>query len=169
MPDSLRPHRWEHGSFLFLHCLSEFAQTHVHWVNDAIQLPQPLLPTSPPALNLSQDQSVFQWVSCLHQVAKILELQHHHQSFPSVFRVDFCFDWLVWSPCSPRNARVFYSTTVWKHQFFGAQLPLWFKTHICTCESHLYMTTGKNIVLTIWTFVRKIMTLLFNTLSRLGL
>ena len=169
MPDSLRPHRREHGSFPVLHCLSEFAQTHVHWVNDAIQLPQPLLPTSPPALKLSQDQSVFQWVSCLHQVAKVLELQHHNQSFPSVFRVDFRVDWLVWCPCSPRNARVFYSTTVWKHQLLGAQTPLWFKTHICTCESHLYMTTGKHIILTIWTFVGKVMTLLFNTLSRLGL
>ena len=46
---------------------------------------------SPPALNLSQHQGLFQWVSPLHQVAKVLELQH--QSFQWVFRVDFKIDW----------------------------------------------------------------------------
>ena len=40
----------------------EFAQTHVHWVGDAIQPSRPLSPLSPPALNLSQHQSLFQWV-----------------------------------------------------------------------------------------------------------
>ena len=64
--------------FPVLYCLPEFAQTHVHWVNDAIQ-PSHLLPPSLPALSLSQHQGLFQWVSCSHQVAKVLELQH--QSF----------------------------------------------------------------------------------------
>ena len=58
-----------------LHYVPEFAQTHVHWVSDAIQLSHPLLPPSPPALNLSQHQGLFQWISSSHQVAKILELQ----------------------------------------------------------------------------------------------
>ena len=53
----------------------EFAQTHVHWVSDAIQLSHRLLPPSPPVLNFSQHQGLFQWVSFLHQVAKVLELQ----------------------------------------------------------------------------------------------
>ena len=53
-----------------LHCLLEFAQTHVHWVSDAIQPSHSLLPRSPLALNLSQHQGLFQWVSSLHQVAK---------------------------------------------------------------------------------------------------
>ena len=44
------------------HYLPEFAQVHVHWIGDAIQLPHPLLPSSPFALNLSQHQSLFQWV-----------------------------------------------------------------------------------------------------------
>ena len=65
--------------FPVLYYLGEFAQTHVHWVGDAIQLSHPLSPTSPPAFNLSQYQSLFQWISFLHQVAKALGLQH--QSF----------------------------------------------------------------------------------------
>ena len=53
----------------------EFAQTHVHWVSDVIQpFHSPSLP-SPPALNLSQHQGLFQWVGSSQQVAKILELQ----------------------------------------------------------------------------------------------
>ena len=63
------------------HQLPEFAQTHVHRVGDAIQPSCPLLPASPLALNLSQDQSLFQNVASLHQVAKVLELQPWQQSF----------------------------------------------------------------------------------------
>ena len=48
--------------FPVLHCLPEFAQTHVHWVSDAIQPSHPLPPASPLALNLSQHQGLFQWV-----------------------------------------------------------------------------------------------------------
>ena len=59
----------------------EFTQTHVRWVDDAIQLSQPLSSPSLPAFNLSQHQSLFQWVSSSCQVAKILEFQLQHQSF----------------------------------------------------------------------------------------
>ena len=72
-----------------LHYFPEFAQTHVHWVGNAIQTSHSLLSTSPPALNLSQHQGLFQWVGFLHQVAKVLELQLQHQSFLWIFRVDF--------------------------------------------------------------------------------
>ena len=48
--------------FPVLHYLLEFAQTHVHWVSDAIQPSHPLSLPSLPALNLSQHQSLFQWV-----------------------------------------------------------------------------------------------------------
>ena len=61
--------------FPVLHHFPEFAQTHVHWVSDAIQPSHPLLPPLPLALNLSQHQGLFQWASCSHQVAKVLELQ----------------------------------------------------------------------------------------------
>ena len=55
-----------------LHHLLKFAQTQVHWVGDAIQPSHPLSPPSPPALNLSQHQGLFQWVSSWHQVSKVL-------------------------------------------------------------------------------------------------
>ena len=43
-----------------------------------------LLPSSPPALNLCQHQGLFQWVTSLYQVAKVLEFQLQHQSFLNV-------------------------------------------------------------------------------------
>ena len=59
-----------------------------------------------------------------------------------------------------QGTRVSSSTTVQKQQFFRAQPSLWSNSHI-----HPYMTTGKTIPLTIWTFVGKVMSLVFNTLS----
>ena len=56
--------------FPVLHYLPEFVKTHVHGVGDAIQPSHPLLAYSPPALNLSQCQGLFQCVSSSHQVAK---------------------------------------------------------------------------------------------------
>ena len=87
-----------------LHYLLKLAQVCVHWVGDAIQLSHPLRPSSPFAFNLSQHQALFQWVSSLHQAAKVLELQLQHQSF-QLFRTDFLQDWLIWSPCSPRDSQ----------------------------------------------------------------
>ena len=52
------------------HQLPELPQTHAHWVSDAIQPSHPRSSSSPPALNLSQHQGLFQWVSSSHQVAK---------------------------------------------------------------------------------------------------
>ena len=63
------------------HCLPEFTQTHVHRVGDAFQPSHPLLTPSPPAPNLSQYQSLFQWVNSSHEVAKVLEFQLQHQAF----------------------------------------------------------------------------------------
>ena len=71
------------------HHQPEFTQTHVHWVSDAIQPSHPLSSPSPPAFNLSQHQGLFQGVSFLHQVAKVLEFQLQHQSFQWWFRTDF--------------------------------------------------------------------------------
>ena len=61
--------------------LPEFTQTHVHWVDDAIEPSHPLSSPSPPAFNLSQHQGLFKWVSSLHQLTKVLESQLQHQSF----------------------------------------------------------------------------------------
>ena len=66
--------------FPVLYYLPEFAQTHVHRVDDAIQPSHPLLPLSSSCLNLSQHQGLFQRVGSLHQVVNVLELQLQHQS-----------------------------------------------------------------------------------------
>ena len=71
------------------HQFPEFTQTHVPWVGDAIQPSQPLSSNSSPALNLSQHQGLFKWVSPSHKVTKALEFQLQHQSFQWIFRTDF--------------------------------------------------------------------------------
>ena len=91
--------------FPVLHYFPEFAPTHVHWVNDAIQPFHLLLPPSSLAFSLSQHQGVFQWVNSLHQVAKISELQLQHQPFQWIFRVNLLKDWLIWSPCCLRESQ----------------------------------------------------------------
>ena len=143
------------------HQLPELAQTHVHWVGDAIQPSHSLSPPSPPALNLSQHQGLFQWVSSLHQVAKVLEFQLQHQSFQWIFRDDFLKDWLVWFPCSPRDSQESSTTPQ-------------FKSINSSALSFLYSPTltfihdyWKTIALTRWTFVGKVMSLLFKMLSML--
>ena len=88
-PDSLWPHGLQHT---WVSCSSPTpgaCSTHVHWVGDAIQPLHLLSSPSLSAFNLSQNQGPFQWVSYLHQVAKVLELQLQHQSFQWIFRVDF--------------------------------------------------------------------------------
>ena len=87
------------------HQLPESTQTHVHCVSDAIQPSHPLSSPSPPALNLSQHQGLFQWVSSSHQVAKGLEFQLQHQSLQWTPKTDFLWDGLVGSPCSPRDSQ----------------------------------------------------------------
>ena len=113
------------SGFPVLHNLTEFAS-------------HPLSSPSPPAFYLSQHQGLFQWVSSLYQVAKVLELQLWHQYLQSTFRVDFLKDWLLWSPCSPmENFLQHHSlkTSVLQHSaFFMIQL------------SPPYMTPGKTIV-----------------------
>ena len=74
----LCPTLYSTPNFHILHYHLEFAQTHVLWVSDVIQSSCTLLPPSPPALNLSQHQGLFQWVSSFHQVPKVLELQLQH-------------------------------------------------------------------------------------------
>ena len=60
MSNSLRPHQWWHTRLPCPSLSSAFAQTHVHWFDDAIQPSHPLSPPSPPAFNLSQHQGLFQ-------------------------------------------------------------------------------------------------------------
>ena len=143
------------------HQLPEFTQTHVHWVGDVIQPSHPLLSPSPPAPNPSQHQGVFQWINSSHEVAKVLEFQCQHQSFQwTSGLVSFRIDWLDLLAVQGTLKSLFQhhssKASILRHSaFFTVQL------------SHPYMTTGKSIALKRWTFVGKIMSLLFNMLSKL--
>ena len=145
------------------HQLPEFTQAHVHQVRDAIQPSYPLLSPSPPAFNLSQHQGLFKWVSSSHQVAKVLELQLQHQSFQWYlelisFRMD-CLDLFAVQETlkSLLQHHSSKASILQCSAFFMVQL------------LHSYLTTGKNIALTIWTFVGKVMSLLFNVMSRFAI
>ena len=104
MSDSLQPMDSNIPGFSVPHHLPKFARVHVHCIGDAIQPSHPLTPSSPSALNFSQHQGLFQWVSCSQQMTKILEFQLQHQSFQQEFRVDFPKDQLVWCPCCPKDS-----------------------------------------------------------------
>ena len=94
---------WNTPGFPVHHHLPELTQTHVHQVSGG---PSHLLSSaSPTAFNLSQHQGLFQWVSSSHQVAKVLELQLQQQCFQWIFIIHFLYDWLVWSPCSPKDSQ----------------------------------------------------------------
>ena len=104
---------------------------HIHWVRDAIQPSHSLLPPSP-AFSLFHHQGLLQWVSTLYQVVKVLELQLQLQSFQWIFRVDILYDWMIWSPCCPRDSQESSPAPVWKHQFLDFQSSLGSNSHICT-------------------------------------
>ena len=76
--------------FLVLHYLPKFAQTHVHWDDDAIQPSHPLSPSSPPALNLSQHQGLFKWAA-------------FRIRWPKYWRFSFNI-----SPSNEHSGRIFY-------------------------------------------------------------
>ena len=95
------------------HQLPQLAQTHVHQVSDAIQPSYPLSSPSPPAFNLSQQQSLFQWVSPSHHVAKALEFHLQYHSFQWIFRTDFPLGLTDWISLLFKGlSRVFSNTTI---------------------------------------------------------
>ena len=143
------------------HQLLEPTQTHIHHVSDAIQPSHPLLSPSPTSFNLPQHQSLFQWTGSLHQVAKVLDFQLQHQSFQWIFSTDFLQDELVGFPCSPRALK-----SLPQHHSSKASI-LRCSAFFIVQLSHPYTTTGKTIILTTWSFVGKVTSLLFNMLSRL--
>ena len=95
-PTLCNPMDWSTTRLPVLHYLPQFAQTHVHWVDDVIQPSHPRSHPSPPALqSFPASGSLLQWVGSSHQVAKVLELQLQHQSSQWIFRVDLLrIDWL---------------------------------------------------------------------------
>ena len=141
--------------FSVLHYLPEFAQTHVHWVDDAVQPSQPLSPPSPPAFNLSQHQGFFPksqiFTSGGHSIraSTSVLIMNIQGLFP------LGLTGLI-SLLSERLSRVFPNITVWKHQFFGTQPFLWSNSYICTWLLEIY----RPLLAKWW------MSLLFNTLSR---
>ena len=147
------------------HQLLEFTQTHVRWFGDAIQPSHPLSSPFSPALNLSQHKGLFKWISSLHQVAKVLEFQLQSLCPSNEYSglISFRMDWL--------DLLAVQGTLKSLLQHHSS------KASILRCSaffivqsiyiSHPYMTTGKTIALTTWTFVDKVMSLLFNILSRL--
>ena len=140
--------------------LPELAQTHVHQVSDDMQPSHPLSSPSPPAFNLSQHQGLFQSVSSPHQEARVLEFQLQSVLPMNSGLISFRKDWLDLLAVQGilKGLLQHHSSKASILQcsaFFMVQL------------SHPYMTTGKTIALTIRTFVAKVMSLLFNMLSRL--
>ena len=118
--------------FPVLPYLQEFAQTHVHWVDDTIQPYNPLSPTSPPALNISQHQGLP--VSQLFaSKSRSMELQLQYQFFQWKFQFSN-ENWFTLgltgliSLLSKGHSRVFSNTKVQKYQFFGTQPALQFNS-----------------------------------------
>ena len=160
MSDSLWPHGLQHAR---LPCpsLSPGADSNsCPWVIDVIQPSHPLSFPSLPTFNLSQHQGLLQWVSSSHQVARVLELQLQHQSFQWYsglisFRIDWVHLLAVQGTLTSLLRQHSLKVSILQHSaFFIVQL------------SHSYMTTGKTIA-SRPTFVGKLMSLLFNMLSRL--
>ena len=146
--------------FPVLHYLLEF-QVHVPWSGDAIQPSHPLLPSSPFAFNLSRCR-VFS-----NELALRIRWPNYWSFSVSIspsneysglisFRIDWLYFLAVQGTLKGLLQHYNSKASILQHSaFFRVQL------------SHPYMTAGKNIALTIQIFVRKVMSLLFNTLSRL--
>ena len=128
-------------SFSVPYHLLKLAQTHVNWVRDVIQPFHALSSLTLPAFDLSQPQGLFQWVGSLHQVAQVLDLQLQHQSSQWIFRVD----WLVWSPCSPRDSQESSPTPQFKSinsscsAFFMIQLSHPYMLLLLSCFSRVWL------------------------------
>ena len=132
------------------------SSAYIHQFSDAIQPFCPLLSLSSPVFNLSQHQGLSQWVSSLHQVTKTLEFQFSiNPSSECSEVISFRIDWLhlLGVKGTLKSFLQYYTSkaSIVQHSaFFMVQL------------SHPYMNTGKTMVLTRWTFVSKVMSLLLN-------
>ena len=142
------------------HQLPELAQTHVHWVGDAIQPSYPLLSPSPPAFYLSS------WVFSSESVLRIRWPKCWSFSFsirPSIEYsglISFTIDWF------DLLAVQVTLKSLLQHHHSKASI-LWCSAFFIVQLSHPYTTTGKTKALTRWTFVGKVMSLLLNILSML--
>ena len=141
------------------HQLPEFTQTHVHWVGDAIQPSHPVSSPSPPAFNLSQHQGLFKWVCSSIRIHQSIGISAPTSVFPMNIQDWFPLGWTGWISLQSRGlSRVFSNIAVQKHQF----LELSFLYSPALTFIHDYW---KNHSLDY--FVGKVISLLFNMLSRL--
>ena len=147
--------------FPVLHCLPDSAQTYIHWVNDAIQPSYPpllLLPSILPSIRVFSNESTLciRWPK-YWSFSFSISLSNVYSGLIS-FRIDW-LDLLAvqWTLKSPLQHHDLKALILWCLAFFMIQL------------LHPYMTTGKAIALTIWTFVGKVMSLLFNMMSRFAI
>ena len=155
------------SGFLVHHQLPELTQTHVHWVGDAIQPSHLLLSPFPPALNLFPESGSFQMSQFFASGSQNIGVSASTSVLP--MNIHHWFPLGLTGLISLRSrglSRVFSNTTVQKHQFFSTQLSSWSNSYM-TLWSNPYMTAGKTIALTRQTSVSKVMSLLFNMLSRL--
>ena len=143
------------------HQLPEFTQTHVHWVGDTIRPSHPLSSPSLPVFILSQHMGIFKWVSSSHRWPKYWSFSFNiNPSNEYSGLISFRMDWL-----DLLAVQGTLKSLLQNHSSKASilQCSVFFIVQI----SHPYMTTGKTIALTRWTFVGKVMSLLFNILSRL--
>jgi hypothetical protein len=144
MSDFLPPTNYSMPGFSVLHYLLEFAQTHVHWIGDAIQPSHPLSPPSLLVLNLSQHQGLSQWVSSFQQWPKYWSFSFSINPSDEYSRlISFRINWfhLLVVQGTFKSLLQYHSSKAWViccSAFFMVQL------------SHLYMTAVKTIALTIW-------------------
>ena len=143
------------------HQLLKSTQTHVHKVDDAIQPPHPLSSPSPLALNISQLQGLFKWVSSSHQVAPVLEFQLQHQSFQWTTQDWSSLGWTGWISSQSKGLSESFPTPEFK-SISSSVLSFLYSPSLTSMHDH-----WQNHSLTRWTFVDKVMSLLFNMLSRL--
>ena len=138
------------------HQLPESTQTHVHWVSDAIPPSHPLSSPSPPALNISQHQGLFKRV-LYTSAGQNIGVSASTSVLPMNTQ-----DWspLIWTSCISLQSK-----GLLQHHSSKASI-LWHSAFFIVQFSHPYVTTGKTIVSTRRTFVSKVMSLLFNMLSR---
>jgi len=144
------------SGFLVFNHLLELTQTHVHWVDNVVQPSHPLSPLSPPALNLSQHQGFLPKSQFFKSGGQSIGALASASVLPMKIQGWFRINWfdLLAVQGTPKSLLQHHSSkaSVFQHSaFFMVQL------------SHWYMTTGKTIALTRWTFINKVISLLFNS------
>ena len=137
------------------HQFPEPTQTHVHQVRDAIQPSHAVVPFSSHLQSFPASGS-FLMSQFFTSGGQSIGVSASESVLPMHIQDWFRLEWTSWiSLQSQWLSRVFSNSTVQKHQFFGTQLSFIIQL------SHPYVTTGKTIALTRWTFVGKVMSLLF--------